>query len=70
MQRNDLISHIRCHTGERPYVCSHCGQSFRKAAGLKTHIKMHSKEPLLQRDGSLSMLQGVNVLLSGIHDSS
>ncbi|CAL9704000.1 unnamed protein product [Knipowitschia caucasica] len=35
--RASLRSHVRTHTGELPYTCTICGQSFRFSAGLRMH---------------------------------
>ena len=39
-QKVDLIKHIRCHTGEKPYECHECSYRASRKANLRRHIQV------------------------------
>ncbi|CAL4064970.1 unnamed protein product, partial [Meganyctiphanes norvegica] len=43
-QNDQLMIHMKIHSGEKPYSCRHCGNTFAKNCDLITHLKTHTGE--------------------------
>ncbi|XP_041470293.1 uncharacterized protein LOC121419889 isoform X2 [Lytechinus variegatus] len=45
---NQLINHLKFHTGGKPFACSMCKASFSQDNSLAKHLQMHKKENLYE----------------------
>ncbi|KFR14858.1 Zinc finger protein 271, partial [Opisthocomus hoazin] len=44
IEKRDLVSHQRIHTGEYPCPCTHCPKAFRLKNDLTAHQRIHTCE--------------------------
>ena len=43
-----LKYHTLSHTGERPFICAHCGRTFKRKAELMAHTRIHMGDKIFQ----------------------
>ncbi|XP_028831766.1 zinc finger and BTB domain-containing protein 41 isoform X2 [Denticeps clupeoides] len=50
LHRTTLREHQRIHSGEKPHLCSICGQSFRHGSSYRLHLRVHHDDKRYECD--------------------